>query len=104
MPPDTTLKELKEAPIGVWQTAYLHGIPYQNIRGRDCLISLVTLSPNSNRGRYLAAVEVLNSIRLFLDRNDGWDGGRYYFDEDRAKAEIEAWMIARNQLEGDRNE
>lgn len=97
-PPDTTIEELKAAPIGVWQTAYLHGIPYQNIRGRDCIISLVALAPTSNRGRVFAAIEIFNPLRLYVDLNDGWDGGRYYFDEGRAKAEIEAWLKARNQL------
>lgn len=32
---------------------------------------------------------------LNLDEQDGWP--RYYFDETRAKAEIEAWLLKRQQ-------
>lgn len=34
---------------------------------------------------------------LDVDVMDGWNPGRYYFDRDRAKLEVESWLRAREQ-------
>lgn len=95
IPPDTTSAELLATPIGVWTVAYAGRMQYQNIRGKDCMISLALTSAR-NRGNWIAAVEVLDPVALHLDWADAFP--RYYFDENRAKAELEQWLAVRHQL------
>lgn len=75
-----------------------------SIRGRDCWIWMNARPPYCDRGRWLARLEVLLLAEgltgprpelLHIDAQDGWP--RYYFDLDRAKLEIEAWLINRRQ-------
>lgn len=99
---DPSFEVLKSTPIGRW-VQVVHsdsGVSYLNIRGNHCLIALEPRPSYCNRGRFLAKLEVLEEHELCIDWADGWNPGRYYFDLDRAKAEIEAWLKARNQLEG----
>jgi hypothetical protein len=53
-----------------------------------------------DRGRYVAKLFVLSGSKLALaiDHADGWNPGRYYFDEGRAKAEVETWLLFRGEL------
>lgn len=88
-----TWQELLQAPIGEWIDAG----SYLNIRGKDCMIGLEPRPPYCDRGHWIAKLEVLDDCQLHIDWADGWP--RYYFDLERAKAEIEAWLQARKQLE-----
>lgn len=63
---------------------------YDNIRGKDCHISLSYLSTCQNRGQWLACLEVLNPTNMAIDANDGWYPGRYYFDQYRAWKQIDS--------------
>lgn len=97
--PDYT--DLKDAPIGEWITVITSTGAYLSIRGKHCLVCLVVEPTNHNRGPFHAILEVLNSEHLNIEPSDGWEYGRYYFDIERAKAEVEAWLKAWKQLEGD---
>jgi len=69
------------------------------IEGLDCLIVLQPRPRYCDRGNWVATIDVKpggNGIRLNLDYADMWP--RYYFDLDRAKAEIEAWLVKRKQV------
>ena len=69
------------------------------IRGRECWLCLEPRPPHCDRGRYVAKiVETWGALALpgGIDWADGWP--RYYFDLDRAKAEIEAWLKCRGQV------
>lgn len=70
------------------------------MRGKNCIVHLEPRPPYYDRGRWHAKLEVHNPdpVELNLDGADGWNDPRYYFDELRAKLEIEAWMEARDQL------
>lgn len=86
-------------PIGIWTEVFTpSGFSYLNICGQDCMISLCHEPTNNNRGPYHACLEVFNLQQLPIEDRDGWSQGRYYFDLERAKAEIEAWLAAWNQL------
>lgn len=67
------------------------------IHGADCLISLEPRPPYCDRGRLIAKIHITPRTGLSrnFDRQDGWP--RYYFDESRAKLEIEAWLHFRKQ-------
>jgi len=97
---EPSYEELQTTPISQW-VAVVHtsGFSYLNIRGKHCMIALEPRPDYCNRGRFLAKLEVLESAKLFIDWADGWNPGRYYFNLERAKAEIEDWMRARNQFE-----
>jgi hypothetical protein len=67
------------------------------IVGRECVIRIGRRPPYCDRGNYLARIdEVSGHLAMDLDGQDGWP--RYYFDEQRAKLEIEAWLKKREQL------
>lgn len=71
---------------------------YQEIRGRECSITLEPRPHYCDRGNFIAKLHPegrLGRLRLDIDDADGWP--RYYFDEGRAKAEIEAWLRKRGQ-------
>ena len=71
------------------------------IHGRECFIWMDARPAHCDRGRWLARLEVAalghryTPTSLHVDGADLWP--RYYFDLDRAKAEIEAWLRCRNQ-------
>ncbi len=71
---------------------------FQTITGKDCSITLEPRPRYCDRGQYLAKLHIDPRSRLLLDidEQDGWP--RYYFDEDRAKLEIEAWLRKRGQF------
>lgn len=94
-----TYQDLRQTPMGEWVTVISEqGFTYQNIRGAHCQICLEPRPTYCNRGQFLAKLDVFDEHELHIDWADGWSPGRYYFDESRAKAEIEAWLRARNQL------
>lgn len=85
---------------------------YDFVEGKHCFIHLEKRPPYCDRGNYLAkifvkdmlqdALQLMTSGRmtnkdftLEIDDQDGWP--RYYFDEGRAKAEIEAWLVKRKE-------
>jgi len=65
------------------------------ILGRECSIWLSPRPPYCDRGKYLAILDAWGELARAIDRADGWP--RYYFDRDRAKAELEAWLVRRGQ-------
>jgi hypothetical protein len=77
---------------GVW-TIDSYGCHW--IYGAHCAIWMAPRPAYCDRGRWLAHVEV-NSRDLNVDGQDMWP--RYYFDLDRAKAEVEAWLRKRGEL------
>ena len=68
---------------------------WQEIEGRDCLIVLEARPRYCDRGNFLAKLFPRGELAREIDEADGWP--RYYFDEERAKLEIEAWLKKRNQ-------
>lgn len=70
--------------------------PIWHINGLDCSIEICARPAYCNRGKLIATIQAEGDLRrLSLDAADGWP--RYYFDLDRAKAEVEAWMHNRAQ-------
>jgi hypothetical protein len=68
------------------------------ILGRECMIWLEPRPHYCDRGRYIAkVVSIWGGLALpgAMDWADGWP--RYYFDLERAKAEIIAWLECRGQ-------
>lgn len=68
---------------------------YQELHGRQCVITLEPRPGYCDRGRFLAKLFPLEEFIREIDSQDGWP--RYYFDETRAKLEIEAWLKKRGQ-------
>ena len=66
------------------------------IVGRECLITLEPRPHYCDRGNWIAKLFPTGTLLRDIDEADGWP--RYYFDADRAKAEIEAWLIRRGQV------
>ena len=64
---------------------------YQSLRFAQGEIVLEQRPVYCDRGNFLA--KCFPKGDLILDGQDGWP--HYYFDEDRAKAEIEAWLDKR---------
>ena len=64
------------------------------LRGTRYAVWMAPRPPYCDRGQWLAHVEPL-VVPHDLDSADGWP--RYYFDLDRAKAEVEAWMQKRER-------
>ncbi len=95
-----TYEELKSAPVGEWVLVLTaQGWSYQNIRGKDCMIGLIEEPTNTNRGPFHAKLDVFNSDALNIEPSDGWEYGRYYFDLERAIAEVTAWLKAWRQID-----
>ncbi len=71
---------------------------YQGTHGRECAITLEPRPTYCDRGNFIAKLHTLSGTPLCMDIDgqDGWP--RYYFDEERAKLEIEAWLQKRGQL------
>jgi hypothetical protein len=68
------------------------------VLGRQCVIWLSQRPHYCDRGNWLAHIQPSGTLRLDMDAADLWP--RYYFDLDRAKAEIEAWLIKRGEEVG----
>jgi hypothetical protein len=81
------------APSRLWESFPTH----EQIRGRDCVITLERRPPYCDRGNFYAKIfpNGGSDLARSLDDADGWP--RYYFDEQRAKLEIEAWLKKRGQ-------
>jgi hypothetical protein len=81
------------------ETNWTQHIGYKEIKGRDCTITLEKRPAYCDRGNFISKLHAKpdagDHSLLFIDEQDGWP--RYYFDEDRAKLEIEAWLVKRNQ-------
>ena len=71
---------------------------WQAVRAKECTIYLVRRAWHCDRGRFLAQLfpDVGTELARSLDDADGWP--RYYFDEARAKLEVEAWLDRRGLL------
>jgi hypothetical protein len=80
------------------------------IRGKDCVITVEPRSPDCDRGNFVAKIHlttppplvVQDVLHLGIDAADGWP--RYYFDLERAKLEILAWLEKRGQFVTDQFE
>jgi len=73
--------------------------PVWHIDGLDCTIEIAARPAYCDRGNFTATIQVVGDPwRLSLDGADGWP--RYYFDLDRAKLEVEAWLHKREQWVG----
>lgn len=66
-----------------------------NIRGKHCWIWMDARPAYCDRGRWLARLEISDPVAIHIDGADGWP--RYYFNLERAKAEIEEWIRFRKQ-------
>jgi hypothetical protein len=83
-------------PLRIW-TVDTEGC--HRIDGADCYIWMQKRPAHCDRGRWLAHVELKHPHdprAISIDYADLWP--RYYFDLDRAKAEIEAWLLIRKQV------
>jgi hypothetical protein len=71
---------------------------YQAVRGKDCIIYLEPRGFTCDRGRFFARLgpDVGSKLDRDIGPEDAWP--RYYFDETRAKLEIEAWLVRRDQF------
>jgi hypothetical protein len=79
-------------PRGQWvRTAY-----GQELHGKAGYLLLLPRPAYCDRGRFYAQAHFAGLSAPHIDEADGFP--RYYFDEERAKLELEAWMKARGQL------
>lgn len=69
---------------------------YFEITGRHCTVTIEARPHYCDRGEWIAKLHPTDLLALEIDNQDGWP--RYYFDFDRAVAEIAAWLTKRNQL------
>lgn len=76
--------------------------PHQTLRGRHWTIYLIPRPTYCVRGNWLAQLhpniddQPRHDVEgSYVGEQDLWP--RYYFDEDRAKAEVEAWLTKRKQ-------
>lgn len=71
---------------------------YEVVRGRECLVFLERRGWSCDRGRFLAKLcpDLGTALARDIGDADGWP--RYYFDEERAKLEVEAWLVRREQF------
>lgn len=74
---------------------YDHGT-YIEIKGTSCEITLEKRPPYCDRGNWIAKLHARHPLSMDIDEQDGWP--RYFFDEQRAKLEIEAWLTKRGQM------
>ena len=68
---------------------------FWEIFGMECSITIEPRPHYCDRGNYIAKLHALGKLSNDIDGSDGWP--RYYFDLDRAKQEVEAWMKKRKQ-------
>lgn len=72
---------------------------YQEIEGKNCVITLEPRPAYCDRGRFIAKVFMKPDktvMDLCIDSQDGWP--RYYFFESHAKLEVEQWLRFRGEL------
>ena len=71
---------------------------YQEIVGKECSITLEPRPRHCDRGNFIANLwpTMRSELARDIDEADGWP--RYYFDEQRAKLEVEAWLMKRQQI------
>lgn len=81
-------------PHGVW----IHAAHGAELHGKSCYVLLLRRPPHCDRGRFYAQIHHTGSFPFepHVDEADGFP--RYYFDLERAKLELEAWMKVRGQL------
>lgn len=60
---------------------------------KECKVWIEIRPPYCDRGNYVANISATGSLARDLDDADAWP--RYYFDLERAKLEIEAWLEKR---------
>lgn len=79
------------------RSAWVYVEPYGEFRvyGRNCFVWVSERPAYCDRGAYLAHLEVTDPRALSVDGADLWP--RYYFDEGRMRAEVEAWMRKRGE-------
>lgn len=68
---------------------------WQSCFGKECEIILEARPHYCDRGNFIAKLFPTGQLAMEIDDADCWP--RYYFDEVRAKAEIEAWLRKRGQ-------
>ena len=80
-----------------WKIANLgvYNQQYDYILGKECEIVIESRPSWCDRGNFIAKIFAKGSLAQGIDNQDGWP--RYYFDLDRAKLEIEAWLQKRHQ-------
>jgi len=83
--------------MSTWSTKDLgdYLAAWQEITGKECLIILERRPGYCDRGNFIAKLFPHGALELSIDEADGWP--RYYFDEERAKLEVEAWLKKRGQ-------
>lgn len=70
---------------------------YEMIHGKACFITLEPRPVYCDRGNWIAKLFPSGLLEREIDHSDGWP--RYYFDKERAKLEIEAWLEKRGQAQ-----
>lgn len=70
---------------------------FGSIQGRECEVTLQPRPAYCDRGNWHAKLFPRGTLARDIDDQDGWYGGRYYFDHERAKREVEAWLKKRGQ-------
>ena len=75
--------------------AQLPSASFQAIRGLECVVTLEPRPWYCDRGNFIAKIFAVGMLARSLDHADMWP--RYYFDEARAKAEVEDWLKKRKR-------
>lgn len=78
-----------------WDTKETMGQKWLTIHGKGCMISVEPRPHYCDQGNWIAKISATLELSRDLDAADGWP--RYYFDLERAKAEVEAWLKKRKQ-------
>ena len=68
---------------------------YEAIQGKSCEITLEPRPFYCDRGNWLAKLFAREELAKDIDDADGWP--RYYMNKERAKLEIEDWLLKRGQ-------
>jgi hypothetical protein len=71
------------------------GYEIETVKGKECFITLEPRPHYCDRGNWIAKLFPEGKLAWEIDEADAWP--RYYFDKERAKLEIEAWLIKRKQ-------
>lgn len=85
-----------EGVVKKTQTAWVQFIGYQEIQGKECTITLEPRNWYCDRGNFIAKLHPVGELARDIDEYDLWP--RYFFDEERAKLEVEAWLQKRGQI------
>ena len=76
-----------------WEQPALENFEF--IKGKNCMITLEARPSYCDRGNWIAKLFPKDKLAREIDEQDGWP--RYYFDKERAKLEIMAWLVKRKQ-------